>query len=35
VAGRVAWGVPEIETSTANALEYEKRRLRITRSDAP
>jgi hypothetical protein len=35
VPGRVAWGLPEIETSTADALEYEKRRLRITRSEGP
>lgn len=33
--GRVAWGVPEIVTGTADALEYAQRRLRITRNGGP
>jgi hypothetical protein len=35
IPGRVAWGEPEIVTDTADALEYARRRLRITRSGAP
>lgn len=33
--GTVAWGVPEIVTRTADALEYAHRRRRLTRSGAP
>jgi hypothetical protein len=35
VPGRVAWGEPEIVTSTTDALEYARRRLRITRNGGP
>jgi hypothetical protein len=35
VPGQVAWGVPEIVTGTADALEYAQRRRRLTRSGAP
>jgi hypothetical protein len=35
IPGRVAWGEPEIVTSSASALEYAKRRVRVTRSGAP
>jgi hypothetical protein len=35
IPGRVAWGEPEIVTDTADALEYARRRVRITRSGAP
>jgi hypothetical protein len=35
IPGRVAWGEPEIVTTTADALEYARRRLRITRSGGP
>jgi hypothetical protein len=35
IPGRVAWGEPEIVTNTADALEYARRRLRITRSGGP
>jgi hypothetical protein len=33
--GTVAWGSPQILASTRNALEYETRRARLTRSGAP
>jgi hypothetical protein len=35
VPAHVAWGVPEIVTTTADALEYAKRRARVTRNGGP
>ena len=33
--GTVAWGTPQIVASTRSALEYQRRRARLTRSEAP
>jgi hypothetical protein len=33
--GTVAWGSPQIVASTPHALEFQKRRARLTRSEAP
>lgn len=33
--GTIAWGSPEIVAATENALEYSRRRARLTRSGAP